>query len=454
MSLKNRLFPLLLALMMLISLMPLAQAEAPAITLEDVNRFLNESAKLGEGSKANPVAVIPFNHIDGPQEEDLFYAFVPFQYEARNYVKYQVVYISCTCRSADVNYWTTAYVDLTLPDSGKLDDAQIRTLSFEKDGTGHYNAAVWGDSSPIPSGQTYELINEQYVPYWVGKTWAQIKDMSTTEDIDLKDYQAGEGRGEFTIDAWTGATVSTNNILRMLQAIMRHHGTNAHFAGDESLKVEAVAPAAEAAAPVAQEAAPAVAGQALLPLPAPVDTSKTYKPDKDAKEEVPCTEGSFGPTCSAINASNLKDYMNRPDILYIDLRDFGDYMKKHFRNFEAIPFFALIFNAEAHTNADLPQLYGGSPTEPVPVYKESDELLEVLFPKDKTLFIMCQAGGRVGMLMNILKARGWDMSKIYNVGGMAQYTGAEYKDMITDTPEFLLADQGNYKIEGLTRIAP
>jgi rhodanese-related sulfurtransferase len=434
--------------------MPLAQAEAPAITLEDVNRFLNESAKLGEGSKANPVAVIPFNHIDGPQEEDLFYAFVPFQYEARNYVKYQVVYISCTCRSADVNYWTTAYVDLTLPDSGKLDDAQIRTLSFEKDGTGHYNAAVWGDSSPIPPGQTYELINEQYVPYWVGKTWAQIKDMSTTEDIDLKDYQAGEGRGEFTIDAWTGATVSTNNILRMLQAIMRHHGTNAHFAGDESLKVEAVAPAAEAAAPVAQEAAPAVAGQALLPLPAPVDTSKTYKPDKDAKEEVPCTEGSFGPTCSAINASNLKDYMNRPDILYIDLRDFGDYMKKHFRNFETIPFFALIFNAEAHTNADLPQLYGGSPTEPVPVYKESDELLEVLFPKDKTLFIMCQAGGRVGMLMNILKARGWDMSKIYNVGGMAQYTGAEYKDMITDTPEFLLADQGNYKIEGLTRIAP
>ena len=79
MSHKKRLLPLLLALMMLIGLAPLAQAEAPAITLEDVNRFLNESAKLGEGSKANPVAVIPINHIDGPKEEDLFYAFVPFQ---------------------------------------------------------------------------------------------------------------------------------------------------------------------------------------------------------------------------------------------------------------------------------------------------------------------------------------------------------------------------------------
>ncbi len=144
--------------------------------------------------------------------------------------------------------------------------------------------------------------------------------------------------------------------------------------------------------------------------------------------------------------------MGRPDVMYIDTRDFEDYMKKHFRNFEAIPFFALIFNAEANTDATKIQLYGGSPTEPVPVYEESDELLEVLFPKDKTLFIMCQSGGRVGMLMNIMKARGWDMSKVYNVGGMAQYSGAEYKPFITDTAEFSMT--ATYNIEGLTRINP
>ena len=50
---------------------------AAELSLSDVNNFLNTSAKLGEGSKANPVAIIPFNHIDGPKEEDLFYAFVP-----------------------------------------------------------------------------------------------------------------------------------------------------------------------------------------------------------------------------------------------------------------------------------------------------------------------------------------------------------------------------------------
>ena len=449
----KRILSLVLAVILLagVSLTSLVHAET-TITLDDVNRFLNESAKLGEGSKANPVAIIPINHIDGPQDEDLFYGFVSFKYEARNYIKYQVTFISCTCRSADVNYWTTAYVDLTLPESGMLVDTQIKTLSFGPDGTGRYTGGFWGDSDPIPSGQTFEMIDDEFVPYFVGKTYGDIKGLSTIADIQLADYQAGEGRGAYEIDTWTGATVSTNNILRMLQALIEFHGTDVFFEGDESLKVEA--PAAEAKTDETKEAAGETAGvtQAIRTLPDPIDTNRTYKPSKDAAEEVPCTEGSFGPTCSAINNENLLEYMGRPDVMYIDTRDFEDYMKKHFRNFEAIPFFALIFNAEANTDATKIQLYGGSPTEPVPVYEESDELLEVLFPKDKTLFIMCQSGGRVGMLMNIMKARGWDMSKVYNVGGMAQYSGNEYKPFITDTAEFSMT--ATYNIEGLTRINP
>lgn len=420
---------------------------AMAITLDEVNDFLNNSAGLGEGSKANPVAIIPIHHIDGPQNEDLFYGFVSFKYQARGYMKYQVTFISCTCRSADVNYWTTAYVDLTLPESGLLDDAAIRTLSFGPDGTQRYAAGFWGDSNPIPSGQTFEQIQEQYLPYYVGKTYAQLKGMSTIADIDLADYQAGEGREAFTLDTWTGATVSTNNILRMLQAMFVFHGSDPHFANDPNLPKAEVA----AAASETKETVTAVAGE-LAPLPEPVDTTKTFLKNKDDTEESPCTPGDFGPTCSAINNTNLLQYLNRSDVYYIDTRDHGDYMKKHLRNFEVIPFFGLIYNKDAHTNADLPQLYGGTPQEPVPVYEESDEILKALFPKDKTLFIMCQSGGRVGMLMNILKARGWDMSKIYNIGGMAQYTGAEYRDLIVDTPEMLM--ETTYSLEGLTRIAP
>lgn len=422
---------------------------ALALTLDEVNDFLNTSADLGEGTKANPIAIIPIRHIDGPQEEDLFYGFVSFKYQARGYIKYQVTFISCTCRSADVNYWTTAYLDLTLPESGLLDDAAIRTLSFGPDGTTRYAAGFWGDSNPIPSGQTFEMIQEEYLPYYQGKTYAQLKGLNTIADIDLADYQAGEGRSELTLDTWTGATVSTNNVLRMLQAMFEFHGKDAHFANDPSIQ-KAEAPVVEAEEEMA-DAAVAASGE-LAPLPAPVDTSKTFQRNKDDAQESPCTPGDFGPTCSAINNTNLLQYLNRSDVYYIDTRDHGDYMKKHLRNFEVIPFFGLIFNAEAHTNAELPQLYGGTPAEPVPVYEESDDLLEALFPKDKTLFIMCQSGGRVGMLMNILAARGWDMSKVYNIGGMAQYTGAEYRDMIVDTPEMNMTT--TYSMEGLTRVKP
>ncbi len=447
---KLRMTSLVLAIALFLSLFaPAGLSEAKAITLEEVNEFLNTSAKLGEGSKANPVAVIPYNHIDGPKEEDTFYAFVPFKYVARNYIKYQVTFIACTCRSADVNFWSTMFVELTLPESGLLDDAAIRTLSFEMDSTGHYRAGAWGDSSPIPSGQTYELVKNEYIPFYVGKTFGQIKGLNTIEDIKLEDYQAGEGRGEITLDAYTGATVSTNNILRILHAIFKHHGTDPFFKDDPSLvKAEAPVQAAE------EEKAPVVVAAAgeLAPLPSPVDETKTFKKNKDDTEEVPCTPGDYGPTCSAIGAHNLLGFLNRPDVFYIDVRDHNDYMKKHLRNFEVIPFFGLIFNADANEDASLPHLYGGTPTEPVPVYEESDDILKALFPKDKTLFIMCQSGGRVGMLMNILKARGWDMTKVYNVGGMAQYSGAEYKDLVTDTPEMVM--EIKYNMEGLTRIAP
>ena len=431
-------------------LMLCVSAAADELSIGDVNAFLNSTAKLGEGSKANQVAVIPFSHIDGPQEEDLFYAFVPFKYVARSYIKYQVTFISCTCRSADVNVWSTAYVELTLPSSGKIEDAAVRTLSFDADSTGHYLGGFWGDSNPPPTAPnaTYEKVKAEMIPYYIGKTYGQLMGLGTIADIT--DYSEGEGRENLSIDAWTGATVSSNNILRILQALYAYHATDSFFDGDPTsasmrevfeAKKETVAAAAAAAV---------AAGE--VELPAPVDTTKTYLANKDDKEETICEPGNFGPTCSAINSENLKQYLGRTDVKYIDLRDYTDYAKKHLRNFECIPYFALIFNAEACNDAALPQLYGGTVEEPVPVYAESDEILEAFFPKGKTIFLMCQSGGRVNMLMKLLSARGWDMSKIYNIGGMAQYAGAEYRDIVADTPE--IAVTATYNFEGLTRIAP
>lgn len=440
---------MLACLLCLMLLLPFA-AQASGLSLGDVNDFLNSTAKLGEGSKANQVAVIPFSHIDGPKDEDLFYAFVPFKYVARSYIKYQVTFISCTCRSADVNVWSTAYVELTLPSSGKIEDAAIRTLSFDADSTGHYLGGFWGDSNPPPTAPsaTYEKVKAEMIPYYIGKTCGQLMGYSTIDDFT--DYAEGEGRADLKVDAFTGATVSSNNILRIVQALFSYHATDSFFDGDaRAAEMRQMFEAKKAA--VASAAAAAVAA-GEIELPAPVDTSKTYKKNKDDTEETVCEPGNFGPTCSAISSENLRQYLGRTDVKYIDLRDYADYAKKHLRNFECIPYFALIFNAEACNDASLPQLYGGTVDDPIPVYAESDELLEALFPKGKTIFLMCQSGGRVNNMMKLLAARGWDMSKVYNIGGMAHYAGVEYRDIVTDTPE--IAITATYAFEGLTRIAP
>lgn len=433
----------------ILMLVPLC-ASADSLSLAEVNDFLNHSAKLGEGSKANQVAVIPFSHIDGPKEEDLFYAFVPFKYVARNYIKYQVTFISCTCRSADLNVWSTAYIELTLPSSGKIGDSAIRTLSFDADSTGHYLGGFWGDSNPPPTAPnaTYELVKAEMIPYYIGKTYDQLKSKNTIDDFS--DYTEGEDRTEMTVDAVSGATVSSNNILRIVQALYAYHATDSFFDGDET--AAELRKVFEAKQEVAASTAAVASVQEEAELPPPVDTTKTYQANKDDPTETVCEPGNFSPTCSAINSENLKQYLGRTDVMYIDLRDYSDYAKKHLRNFECIPFFALIFNAEAVNDASLPQLYGGTPDEPIPVYAESDELLEALFPKGKIIFLMCQSGGRVNNMMKILNARGWDMSKVYNIGGMAHYAGPEYRSIVTDTPEIII--EANYHFEGLTRIAP
>ena len=70
-------------------------------------------------------------------------------------------------------------------------------------------------------------------------------------------------------------------------------------------------------------------------------------------------------------------------------------------------------------------------------YKESMEILEGLFPKDKVIFLMCGGGGYSGMMKNMLVALGWDASKIYDVGGYWYYEGennVEVKRKLDDGP--------------------
>ncbi len=200
-------------------------------------------------------------------------------------------------------------------------------------------------------------------------------------------------------------------------------------------------PAAET--PAATETTAEVSEAAALP--APRDTSKMYTPG-EGEEEVNCTENTYSTACSSIDQTNLTEYLGRDDVLYIDLRDYSDYAKKHLRNFECIPYFALVYNTEPSY-----QLYSGELTAPVATYEESDDLLEEFFPKDTTIFFMCQSGGRVSQLMQILEAKGYDMSKIYNVGGMGQYTDKAFDEWTVDSAEVVV--DATYSFEGLTPVA-
>ncbi len=139
-----------------------------------------------------------------------------------------------------------------------------------------------------------------------------------------------------------------------------------------------------------------------------------------------------------INESTIDQYLGRPDSVYRDMRLLKDpgnyeaiggdsYMSGFVEGFEGVPL-PYIVNVTG-----LPEAVGKTYTgrtlysningEYHPNYKESDSIIEALFPKNKIIFLMCGGGGYAGMMKDLLVARGWDADKIYNVGGYWNYKG-------------------------------
>ena len=144
-----------------------------------------------------------YSHVDGHGEERDITAFVLFEYEQLATVKYQVAYIACTCRGPEVNYWTVAFVEIDKSDNS------IATISYDEDSSGHYTAGMYGDSTVtwdgVPVAELFDAFIDESI---IGKTEA---------DIDA--YEAMHG----AVDAYTGATVTPNNAMRMLQGLFEYH---------------------------------------------------------------------------------------------------------------------------------------------------------------------------------------------------------------------------------------
>jgi rhodanese-related sulfurtransferase len=140
-----------------------------------------------------------------------------------------------------------------------------------------------------------------------------------------------------------------------------------------------------------------------------------------------------------INEETIDKYLNREDSVYRDMRMLEDpgnyaaiggdsYLSGFVKGFEVVPYPYLT------EVKGLPEEVGNSYQGRVLFteqengtykanYKESLEILEYYFPKDKNIFLMCGGGGYAGMTKSLLVSLGWDADKIYNTGGYWFYNG-------------------------------
>lgn len=184
-------------------------------------------------------------------------------------------------------------------------------------------------------------------------------------------------------------------------------------------------------------AAVALADEALAPLPAPeADPDSQFGVDKN------------------INISTIDQYLDRDDVVYIDARmlfDPADYgsiggnadLSATIRGFKIVPYpylasLTALPVANAYDGNCLFTLEWddeGNITSATPNYKESQQVLDDLFPKDKAIFFMCGGGGYAGMTKALLIFLGWDADKLYNIGGNWEYTGDNALELIVYSEE-------------------
>ena len=160
----------------------------------------------------NDSRIIPYQHIKHDTSEE-YGAVILFEYKMDNYTKYQVSFLSCSCRSASANYQHLMYVEIN-NNNNSAEEATIRNIEF------HY----WGDSEVNPeNGLTYEMFEEEFLPYLMYKSKAEIDGMTTLRDLKDAGQVERNGAQYDLVDAYSGATVSVDNTISMLHALFDYH---------------------------------------------------------------------------------------------------------------------------------------------------------------------------------------------------------------------------------------
>lgn len=139
-----------------------------------------------------------------------------------------------------------------------------------------------------------------------------------------------------------------------------------------------------------------------------------------------------------INEDTIDNYLDRDDVVYRDMRMLEDpanyeaiggdrFLSGYINGFEVVPLPYII--PVDGLPSDVGETYKGETLFDyvdgtyIANYEEAYDILEELFPQDKTIFLMCGGGGYANMMKNFLIAMGWDEDTIYNVGGYWYYRG-------------------------------
>lgn len=175
-------------------------------------------------NNATPDIAIPYTHVNGEGSETERFGYILFESEVRDYVKYQVAYLSCTCRESIVNYWQVLYIEINKTTN------DVRTISFTTDGEdGHYTPGTWADSSGDvnQNGITFEMFQADYFPWLVGKTSDDLMGIYVFTNENYHGIQNDTTIAETDlIDEFAGSSVSSNNLLRIVKEMLAYHEEN------------------------------------------------------------------------------------------------------------------------------------------------------------------------------------------------------------------------------------
>jgi len=121
------------------------------------------------------------------------------------------------------------------------------------------------------------------------------------------------------------------------------------------------------------------------------------------------------PTTLVLADANFDDFLGRPDVQYVDLRNFDDKMNSGYvAGFEFIPFFDYLEHENVLVRTNLWTF------EAAGIMNQAQ--LENLFDKDaEAIFLMCGSGTRAGFVKDALESIGYD--NVINVMGLGSYTG-------------------------------